>query len=163
MLSYTIGVFKTSAPFWKTTGRIPKTSVPFSNTSCCFYVSDAYFFHLPGIYMAKHFIFPSEVSASPQTPCSSAFRLKDSIVHFFQPERRWTGSLRTCWNFWKNIWGIFREGHISYCKIDMYTGKHIKGFEKLSQRQAKESECLKSSYKNLRILLKFPWILLQDS
>ena len=37
--------------------------------------------------MAKHLIFLSEVSASPQTPCSSAFRLKDMHDKILQPEK----------------------------------------------------------------------------
>ena len=44
-------------------------------------------FHSYCIYMAKHLIFLSEVSASPQTPCSSAFRLKDMHDKILQPEK----------------------------------------------------------------------------
>ena len=44
-------------------------------------------FHSYCIYMAKHLIFLSEVSASPQTPCSSAFRLKDMHDKIPQPEK----------------------------------------------------------------------------
>lgn len=44
-------------------------------------------FHSYCIYMAKHLIFLSEVSASPQTPCSSAFRLKDIHDKILQPEK----------------------------------------------------------------------------
>ncbi|MCR1846362.1 hypothetical protein NSB26_14875, partial [Phocaeicola sartorii] len=44
-------------------------------------------FHSYCIYMAKHLIFLSEVSASPQTPCSSAFRLKDMHDKSFSRKR----------------------------------------------------------------------------
>ncbi len=44
-------------------------------------------FHSFCIYMAKYLIFLSEVSASPQTPCSSAFRLKDMHDKIIQPEK----------------------------------------------------------------------------
>ncbi len=44
-------------------------------------------FHSYCIYMAKHLIFLSEVSASPQTPCSSAFRLKDMHDKILQSEK----------------------------------------------------------------------------
>ena len=43
------------------------------------------FFH-NGIYMPKRLIFPSDLSAPPQTPCPSAFRLKDMHCEMFQPE-----------------------------------------------------------------------------
>ena len=43
------------------------------------------FFH-NGIYMPKRLIFPSDLSAPPQTPCPSAFRLKDIPHEMFQPE-----------------------------------------------------------------------------
>ena len=39
-----------------------------------------------GIYMPKRLIFPSDLSAIPQTPCPSAFRLKDMHREMFQPE-----------------------------------------------------------------------------
>ncbi|MBV3766118.1 hypothetical protein KSX95_19705 [Phocaeicola vulgatus] len=44
-----------------------------------------YFFH-NGIYMPKRLFFPSDLSATPQTPCLSAFRLKDMHCEMFQPE-----------------------------------------------------------------------------
>ena len=43
------------------------------------------FFH-NGIYMPKRLIFTSDLSAIPQTPCPSAFRLKDMHCEMFQPE-----------------------------------------------------------------------------
>ena len=39
-----------------------------------------------GIYMPKRLIFTSDLSAIPQTPCPSAFRLKDMHCEMFQPE-----------------------------------------------------------------------------
>ena len=36
--------------------------------------------------MPKRLIFPSDLSATPQTPCLSAFRLKDMHCEMFQPE-----------------------------------------------------------------------------
>ena len=42
------------------------------------------FFH-NGIYMPKRLIFPSDLSAPPQTPCPSAFRLKDWGYGILQP------------------------------------------------------------------------------
>ena len=39
-----------------------------------------------GIYMPKRLIFPSDLSACSQTPCPSAFRLKDMHCEMFQPE-----------------------------------------------------------------------------
>ncbi|RGT93473.1 hypothetical protein DWX04_11115 [Phocaeicola vulgatus] len=39
-----------------------------------------------GIYMPKRLTFPSDLSATPQTPCLSAFRLKDIPHEMFQPE-----------------------------------------------------------------------------
>ena len=36
--------------------------------------------------MPKRLIFPSDLSAPPQTPCPSAFRLKDIPHEMFQPE-----------------------------------------------------------------------------
>ena len=50
----------------------------FKNLTC-------YFFH-NGIYMPKRLFFPSDLSATPQTPCLSAFRLKDMHCEMFQPE-----------------------------------------------------------------------------
>ena len=44
-----------------------------------------FFFH-NGIYMPKRLIFPSDLSAPPQTPCPPAFRLKDIPHEMFQPE-----------------------------------------------------------------------------
>ena len=46
--------------------------------TCCFFHN--------GIYMPKRLIFPSDLSATPQTPCPSAFRLKDMHCEMFQPE-----------------------------------------------------------------------------
>ena len=39
-----------------------------------------------GIYMPKRLIFPSDLSATPQTPCPPTFRLKDMHREMFQPE-----------------------------------------------------------------------------
>ena len=39
-----------------------------------------------GIYMPNRLIFTSDLSAIPQTPCPSAFRLKDMHCEMFQPE-----------------------------------------------------------------------------
>ena len=36
--------------------------------------------------MPKRLTFPSDLSATPQTPCLSAFRLKDIPHEMFQPE-----------------------------------------------------------------------------
>jgi hypothetical protein len=36
--------------------------------------------------MPKRLIFPSDLSATPQTPCPSAFRLKDMHCEMFQPK-----------------------------------------------------------------------------
>ncbi|NBH66518.1 hypothetical protein D3Z46_09410 [Bacteroides sartorii] len=36
--------------------------------------------------MPKRLTFPSDLSATPQTPCLSAFRLKDMHCEMFQPE-----------------------------------------------------------------------------
>ncbi|KAA5290586.1 hypothetical protein F2Z06_14055 [Phocaeicola dorei] len=36
--------------------------------------------------MPKRLTFPSNLSATPQTPCLSAFRLKDMHCEIFQPE-----------------------------------------------------------------------------
>ncbi|KAA5382250.1 hypothetical protein F2Y61_13590 [Phocaeicola dorei] len=36
--------------------------------------------------MPKRLTFPSNLSATPQTPCLSAFRLKDMHCEMFQPE-----------------------------------------------------------------------------
>ena len=47
---------------------------------------DLLFFFHNGIYMPKRLIFPSDLSATPQTPCLSAFRLKDMHCEMFQPE-----------------------------------------------------------------------------
>ena len=55
-----------------------------------FFLSDLMFlslFYPYYIYIANHLIFLSEVSASPQTPCSSAFRLKDIHDKILQPEK----------------------------------------------------------------------------
>ena len=41
----------------------------FKNLTCCFFHN--------GIYMPKLLIFPSDLSATPQTPCPPTFRLKD--------------------------------------------------------------------------------------
>ena len=57
--------------------RIERTRA-FKNLTC-------YFFH-NGIYMPKRLFFPSDLSATPQTPCLSAFRLKDMHCEMFQPE-----------------------------------------------------------------------------
>ena len=46
--------------------------------TCCFFHN--------GIYMPKRLIFPSDLSACSQTPCPSAFRLKDMHCEMFQPE-----------------------------------------------------------------------------
>ena len=46
--------------------------------TCCFFHN--------GIYMPKRLFFPSDLSATPQTPCPSAFRLKDMHCEMFQPE-----------------------------------------------------------------------------
>ncbi|WP_254203967.1 hypothetical protein [Phocaeicola vulgatus] len=47
--------------------------------------------------MPKRLIFTSDLSAIPQTPCPSAFRLKDMHCEMFQPENilQKTNSLRT--------------------------------------------------------------------
>ena len=50
----------------------------FKNLTCCFFHN--------GIYMPKRLTFPSDLSATPQTPCLSAFRLKDIPHEMFQPE-----------------------------------------------------------------------------
>ena len=50
----------------------------FKNLTCCFFHN--------GIYMPKRLTFPSDLSATPQTPCLSAFRLKDMHCEMFQPE-----------------------------------------------------------------------------
>ncbi len=39
-----------------------------------------------GIYMPKLLIFPSDLSATPQTPCPPTFRLKDIHREMFQPK-----------------------------------------------------------------------------
>ena len=46
--------------------------------TCCFFHN--------GIYMPNRLTFPSDLSATPQTPCLSAFRLKDIPHEMFQPE-----------------------------------------------------------------------------
>ncbi len=46
--------------------------------TCCFFHN--------GIYMPKRLTFLSDLSAIPQTPCPSAFRLKDMHCEMFQPE-----------------------------------------------------------------------------
>ena len=43
--------------------------------TCCFFHN--------GIYMPKRLTFPSDLSATPQTPCLSAFRLKDWVQESF--------------------------------------------------------------------------------
>ena len=57
--------------------------------TCCFFHN--------GIYMPKRLTFPSDLSATPQTPCLSTFRLKDMHCEMFQPENilQKTNSLRT--------------------------------------------------------------------
>ena len=45
---------------------------------CCFFHN--------GIYMPNRLIFPSDLSAAPQTPYLPAFRLKDMHREMFQPE-----------------------------------------------------------------------------
>jgi hypothetical protein len=66
---FTTGNFKTSAPFLKTTGHIKKHQELLLIRPVVSPVS---------LYThSKTLIFPSEVSASPQTLCSSAFRLKN--------------------------------------------------------------------------------------
>ena len=44
------------------------------------------FFSHNGIYMPNRLIFPSDLSAAPQTPCLPVFRLKDMHRKMFQPE-----------------------------------------------------------------------------
>lgn len=68
-------VFKRSRAFKKRTGA-------FSKTTGCFDV-----FPLVLYNMAKHLVFLSEVSVSPQTSCSSAFRLKDMHDKILQPKK----------------------------------------------------------------------------
>ena len=38
--------------------------------------------------MPKRLIFPSDLSATPQTPCLSAFRLKDWTHENFKPDKK---------------------------------------------------------------------------
>ena len=53
------------------------TLVAVSYTHLCFH---------NGIYMPKRRIFPSDLSTISQTPCPSAFRLKDMHCEMFQPK-----------------------------------------------------------------------------
>lgn len=59
-----------------------KRTGAFSKTTGCFDV-----FPLVLYNMAKHLVFLSEVSVSPQTSCSSAFRLKDMHDKILQPKK----------------------------------------------------------------------------
>ena len=95
-------------PLWeKTTGQILKSSCSFNENVLffseknkvfkkknktfslkeqeLFKIWPVVFFH-NGIYMPKRLIFPSDLSAPPQTPCPPAFRLKDIPHEMFQPE-----------------------------------------------------------------------------
>ena len=47
--------------------------------TCCFFHN--------GIYMPNRLTFLSDLSAIPQTPCPSAFRLKDMHCEMFQPKK----------------------------------------------------------------------------
>ena len=60
--------------------------------------------------MPKRLIFPSDLSTISQTPCPSAFRLKDMHCEMFQPE---IGILQPDW-YSSDSWGIgFPEGYFS--------------------------------------------------
>jgi hypothetical protein len=68
--------------FLKRSRAFKKRTGAFSKTTGCFDV-----FPLVLYNMAKHLVFLSEVSASPQTSCSSAFRLKDIHDKILQPKK----------------------------------------------------------------------------
>ena len=74
----TLLTFQTSCSFPKRTRSLKKRTRAFKNLTCCFFHN--------GIYMPKRLTFPSNLSATPQTPCLSAFRLKDMHCEMFQPE-----------------------------------------------------------------------------
>ncbi|MCS2697477.1 hypothetical protein NXW27_12005 [Phocaeicola dorei] len=68
--------------FLKRSRAFKKRTGAFSKTTGCFDV-----FPLVLYNMAKHLVFLSEVSVSPQTSCSSAFRLKDMHDKILQPKK----------------------------------------------------------------------------
>ena len=68
--------------FLKRSRAFKKRTGAFSKTTGCFDV-----FPLVLYNMAKHLVSLSEVSVSPQTSCSSAFRLKDMHDKILQPKK----------------------------------------------------------------------------
>lgn len=73
---------RTTLFFLKRSRAFKKRTGAFSKTTGCFDV-----FPLVLYNMAKHLVFLSEVSVSPQTSCSSAFRLKDMHDKILQPKK----------------------------------------------------------------------------